>query len=140
MFAAILARVLAQFIPMRMNKSGNQSITANSSNVQIQNWTADGSYPGTVITSHRLVVKAGSATVTAALQFSTTVGYTTQGMIWKNGVQIGTTKSSTAASGTLLFNDIPMQNFNDNDTVEMRITISLAPASVVAAGTYIRVE
>lgn len=140
MFAALMARVLGGFAPMRMNKSGTQSVAAGAVDVQVTNWTADAGFPETVITSHRLVVKAGTGkTVTAALAFTGTNGWNKSAKVRKNGVQIGTTQSSTASSGTFNFS-ITLQDFNEGDTLELVASASSVGITVQVAGTFLRVE
>lgn len=140
MFAAIMARVIAAFIPMRMNKNGAQNIPANSTNLQVTNWTADGSFPGTVIASHRLVMTAGQGkTVTAAMVFTGSNGWSKSGSIRKNGVVIGSTQTTTTGSTTFNFS-IPGIDFADGDTLEMVATAASVAINIVAAGTFIRVE
>lgn len=140
MFQALMARVLGGFIPMRMNKSGNQSVGSGQTNLQVNTWVADAGYPGTVITSHRLVVSAGSGkTVDAALQWTGTSPWNKSAQVWKNGAQIGTTQSSTGASGTFTWN-IPGQSFSDGDTLELRVTTSSTGITIVSSGTYLRVQ
>lgn len=125
---------------MRMNKSGNQSIGASQTNAQVTTWVADGGYPGTVISSHKLQVVAGSGkSIDAALQWTGTSPWTKSAQLWKNGVQIGSTQTSTAASGTFNFN-LTNQTIADGDLLELRATTTSTGITVVAAGTFIRVQ
>lgn len=133
-------RAYTQFIPMRMNKSGNQSMPASADQL-VTTWTADAAWPDTDIltNANKLTLKAGDLkTVTAAVQFTGTNGFNKSCKVFKNGVQIGSTQSSTSAGATFSFS-IPNITFVDGDTLDVRTSASTAGITVVAAGTYIQV-
>lgn len=137
-----MARVLAAFVPMRMNKSGTQTI--NQTTAVISSWTADAAYPGTDITTNANKLTMNSAdpakTVTAAVQYSGgTNGYGLSAILYKNGVQIGTTQSSTTSAATLNFT-VTGVAIAVGDTFELRGTNSFFGATVQPAGTFIKVE
>lgn len=132
-------RAYTLFIPMRMNKSGNQSVPASANN-QVINWVADGAYAGTVIDAHRLKVMGGdNKSIIAAMQWTGTNGWNKSAQLWKNGVQIGTTQSSTASSGTFSWN-LTGQTLVEGDFLEIRATASSVGITVVATGTYLMVQ
>lgn len=133
-------RPYGSFVPMRMNKSANQSVGASVTDGQVTGWVADGGYPGTVIDTNRLKVTAGSGkSIDAAVAWTGTSPWNKSAKLFKNGVQIGTTQSSTTASGTFNFN-LTNQTLADGDLLELKVTTSSTGITVLAAGTFIRVQ
>lgn len=118
MMAAILARVLETFIPMRLNKSGTQ--TPSTTLVKITGWTADAGYPGTLDAANsRLVPRAGSnknLTVSVpCTQAWSFYGGTVH--LYKNGASIS---SVTITSSVLTANfNLTGQTFTGTDYFEV---------------------
>ena len=122
-----------------MNKSGNQSVSP-STNTQVINWVADAGYPATVIDAHRLKLLPGeNKTISASMQWTGTNGWNKSAQLWKNGVQIDTTKSSTSSSGTFTWT-LTNQTINDGDLFEIRATAEIVGITVVATNTFIMVQ
>lgn len=136
-----LLRAAVLFVPMRMNKSGTQTI--NQTTAVIAGWTVDPAYPDTdiVTNANKMTMKtAGDGkTVTAAVVFSgATNGYGLSAALYRNNVQLGTTQSLTTTSGTLSFN-IPNVTVGATDVFELRGTNSFFGATVQPTGTFLQV-
>lgn len=98
--ASAAVPVVTAWIPMRMNKSGNKTLT--TSYVKVNTWTADAGYGGTVITTDGLVMaKTGTGkTITANAVVADTFDNTYRIDIRKNGTSIGI-QSLTTGGGTV---------------------------------------
>lgn len=100
-----VARAAAKFIPSGMNKSGSQTVTANTSTyTQITTWTADtATYPGSTVSSNSLVMQSsGSAVLSGAVVWSAG-GLTGNATckLYKNGTAFLTGSATpTESSGT----------------------------------------
>lgn len=100
--ATAVGKVPSLFTPMRMNKSGNKSLT--TSYVKVNTWVADAGYGGTVITTDGLVMATGGTGRTITANAVVDRGSTFYGFkidVRKNGTSIGTTTLS-ATSGTVV--------------------------------------
>lgn len=105
------------FVPMRMNKSGNKTLT--TSYVKMNVWVADGSYPLTSIVTDGLVMAAGGSglTITANAVVTDTFSNTYRIDIRKNGTSLQIV-SLTTTGGTVV-NTLTGQSVVAGDRIEL---------------------
>lgn len=128
---------------MRMNKNTNYSVPPFGALAKVPSWTADGGYPGTVVTSDLLVLaNAGTGkTVTAAVGWTTTFSHgTVYAQLYKNGAAFGTELYQSGLSGTFSFSHTG-QSVAASDTWGVYVRDPAGLSMIVqAASTYIKVE
>ena len=133
---------LVVFVPMRMNKNANQTLSNAGWNM-VTGWTADAAYPGTQIVANQLKMSgAGTGkTVTAVVSYSTSFANIHSAQLYKNNVAQGTAQTMTATSGTLTFS-LTGQTITNDDLWDLRVNTGNTsfPPTVNATGTYLRVE
>ncbi len=131
------------FRPSGMNKSGTQTgPNAQNTWIQVTGWTADTTnYPGSTVNTNALVSQGNktSATVTANVSWTaSTFPNTIAARLKKNGTVIatGSTANPAVASATV--------TVAENDQITLEVSdgyslASLAPATINATGTYVRI-
>lgn len=109
---------VARFKTMRMEKSGNQTLTL--SYAKVTTWAAAAAYPNTNIVSNGLTMLNGGSglTITANAAVTDTFSNTYTVDIRKNGTSIGTPVALTTSGGTVVWS-LAGQSVNPGDVLEM---------------------
>lgn len=134
-------RAAKSFIPSGMNKSGSQSVGANTSTyTQITGWVADTTnYPGSTVSSNGLVIQStGIAALSAAMVWDAS-GITGNATckLYKNGSAILTGAATpTESSGTATVSGTVAVAAGDAITLYF-IFNTFTGVTVNASGTYV---
>ena len=135
--------VSVQFSDMKANKSGSMATGVSNVQTKVTGWTADGAFPGTVITSDALVpngTKTSAIVATASVSMN---GYTNGQLFIKvNGTVVASSPVTAFAYNTIQLTCQCTRTLNPGDTVEMYYASSdgFIGGTVNAAGTYFKIE
>lgn len=132
------------FVASGMTKSGNQSWATSSQGwVTVATWTANtGTYPGSTVTSDRLVLQGGktSATLTAEAQWSASLNNThTLRLVDQSGTVIHTGTGVQGTSGTCNATTTGV-NLTGITSIGIQMSCSaLNSGTLQAAGTFLTI-
>ncbi|WP_109527975.1 hypothetical protein [Nocardia aurea] len=136
------------FVPTSMNKNGNHQFPIVSGPTNwwvVPNWTADSTYPGSVVIGNGLQVSTDkiAATITANLPFAGGFSGTTkqQARLLVDGTVVGTGTQVTGVSGVLTVSAAADVLAGSIITVETNtdVTVQSWAASITATGSYVRI-